>query len=163
MSKSRTPAPLDLTWEEVGFVCEGLSFAPRAVKNAIDGINEEYSLGPRGAWILMLIAAGPHYPLDITNVFQVGRSLITAELARLTSAALITARQNTADRRRTELALTPAGEAVCLRIRANLSRTIQARLAGYTRDQIMLFAQMLRDARTPCAGEDRPGRRADEG
>ncbi|HEY3231319.1 MAG TPA: helix-turn-helix domain-containing protein, partial [Roseiflexaceae bacterium] len=98
---------LQLSWHEIGFICEGMSLASRPIRIATKRISDEYSLGPRGAWMLLLIATGEVFPMDLTKIFQVGRSLITAELNRLSDANLITYRQSALDGRRTELAVTP--------------------------------------------------------
>jgi DNA-binding MarR family transcriptional regulator len=145
MAKSST-STAKLSWDEIGLLCEGMAFASRPLGVATLQVTAEYSLGPRGAWITVLISTGVTYPLEIANVFRVGRSLITAELTRLTEAGLITATDG-ADRRRTKLALTPAGEAVCKAVRKGLSKMVLTRLASYSRDEILLCTRMLRDLR----------------
>ncbi|TAL01202.1 MAG: hypothetical protein EPO08_11135 [Rhodospirillaceae bacterium] len=149
MKKAVKADQLKLSWEEVAFIAEGLSFSSRQLKFATQGITAEYSLGPRGAWILILITAGLVFPLDLTNVFRIGRSLITAEIIRLTEARLITYRKSTRDRRRVELALTPLGEKAVQRIRDELSKTVIQRLSNYTREEVLLCARMLRDFNFP--------------
>ena len=141
-----------LSWDEIGFICEGMAFASRALRPATTGINEEFSLGPRGAWILSLILNGTVYPLDIANVIGSGRSLISAELARLTEAGLIQSRKNPEDGRRTELLLTPLGEEASRRVRAGLSEIVMRQLGSYTREEMLLCARMLHDFRK-AAGE----------
>jgi DNA-binding MarR family transcriptional regulator len=140
---------LKLSWEELGFLCEGLSFSGRMLKAATRTITDEYGLAPRGAWILILITAGQVFPLDLTNVFRVGRSLITTELARLTDAALITYRKSTSDRRRVELALTSLGEKVVQRVKGELSKLVIQRFSAYTREEVLLCARMLHDFIVP--------------
>ena len=142
-----------LDWDVIGFLCEGLAFGGRPLGQATQAVTRQYDLGPRGAWILNLISNGIVYPLDLANVFRVGRSLITAELARLTEAGLITARPGATDRRRSELALTAAGEAAGTQIREDMSAIIPRNLAGYTPQEVLKFAQMLRDVR----GDDNQG------
>src|ERR1700722_10566077 len=90
MEKTGRANPPQLSWEDIGFICEGLAFASRLLWSAIGDVTEQYSLGPRGAWIVRLVGRSDMSPLDLTNVFRVGRSLITAELVRLTQAKLIT-------------------------------------------------------------------------
>ncbi len=136
-----------LSWTELGFVCQGLAFATRPLRQATVEVTREYDLGPRGAWILDLISNGVHYPKELAEVFAVGRSLITAELVRLESAGLITAQVGDRDRRRSQLALTPLGEQAGARIRDELSRSIRGNLARYSDDEVRQFAQMLRDVR----------------
>lgn len=155
MTAKRPAPPLD--WEETGRLLQGMSFASRPMHMVTREITEQYSLGPRGAWILVLIANGQVYPLDITNVFRIGRSLISAELARLTEAGLIAAVKNENDRRRTKLALTPLGEEVCNRVRDGLYDLAMTRLKGYSREEMLLCSRMLSD----WYGDD-PLRRKDD-
>jgi DNA-binding MarR family transcriptional regulator len=145
--KKRTER-LKLSWDEIGLLCEGLSLASRPMGVAIEGITEEFSLGPRGAWITVLIAAEQvFFPLDLAQVFQIGRSLITAELTRLTDAGLITYRQSAKDGRRAELKLTPLGDTVQRRVKQELSNLVIQRLSSYRREDILLCTRMLRDFR----------------
>lgn len=144
---TRKPTDETLSWDEIGFICEGMAFASRPLHSATADVTAEFSLGPRGAWILVLISNGTAYPLDITNVFRIGRSLISAELARLSEAGLTTAIKSPSDRRRTELALTPLGEAACRRVRDRLSDLVQQQLHSYSREEMLMCARMLRDFR----------------
>ncbi len=142
-------AQLKLSWEEIGFLCEGMSFASRPMELSVKDINEEYGLGPRGAWITILIASGQMYPLSLAEIFRVGRSLITAELTRLADAGLIEYAQSAEDGRRVELRLTSAGNAVQRRVRDQLSKLVLRRLQGYRREDVLLCAQILRDFWAP--------------
>ncbi len=137
--------PLD--WDDFGFLCQGLSFAPRALFVVTREITERYSLGPRGAWMLNLISAGIVYPHELSNVFHIGRSLISAELARLTEAGLIESRPGATDRRRSELALTKLGEKVHDEIRDGLANMLTKALSAYSPDEVRLAARILRDLR----------------
>jgi len=136
---------LEMTWEEIGYLAQGFAFSSRPLKEASRTVTDEFSLGPRGAWILILISNGQVYPLDLTNVFRVGRSIITAELIRLNAARLITYRQGSEDRRRVELALTSLGATTVQRVRDEMSRLIQRRLAHYSRDEVLTCARLLND------------------
>lgn len=148
--KNRASAPaLKLSWDEIGFICEGLALSSRPLRFATKRITDEYSLGPRGAWMVLLISTGEVFPLDLTKIFQVGRSLITSELNRLIDADLITYRQSVTDGRRAELALTSLGEKVCERIKADTAKLVLDRLKAYTREEVLLCAKLLRDFRLP--------------
>jgi DNA-binding MarR family transcriptional regulator len=138
----------ELDWDDIGFVCEGLAFAQRPLEEGKDKITREYNLGPRGAFILNLLANGLLYPLDLANALCCGRSLITAELGRLTDAGLVTSRPGATDRRRTELTLTPLGLQKAHEIRNETRRIIEVNLAGYTPEEIRKFAVMLRAVRS---------------
>lgn len=151
MKKSKQAKPLKLSWEEIGFISEGMSFASRPMRNATQSINDEFSLGPRGAWIVRIVSRGDVFPLDLTKLFHIGRSLITAELNRLTDAGLITYKKSEMDGRRVELALTPLGEQVSLRVKQELTKLITQRLSSYTREEVLLCARMLRDFRVAAS------------
>jgi DNA-binding MarR family transcriptional regulator len=150
MKKTGRANPPLLSWEDIGFICEGLAFASRLLWTAIKDVTDEYSLGPRGAWIVRLVGRSDMSPLDLTNVFKVGRSLITAELVRLTHAGLITYKKSTSDGRRVELALTSLGKTVERRIKESLTEMVTQRLSSYKREDILLCGRMLRDIRTPA-------------
>jgi DNA-binding MarR family transcriptional regulator len=146
MKKTGRADPQELSWEEIGFICEGLVLAPRPLRAATRSITAEYSLGPRGAWIVNLISIGAVvFPLDLTKFFQIGRSLITAELTRLSDAGLITYSKSANDGRRVELALTPLGQSVQRRVKTELVKLVTRRLESYTREQAILFGRMLHD------------------
>lgn len=134
----------ELGWTEIAAVAEGLAFGPRALRAATDKVTERYDLGPRGAWILNVISHGIAYPIELATVFRVGRSLITAELGRLTDAGLISASPGKDDRRRTELTLTALGREVSEEIRRDLMNEIRRRLAGYSAADARLIGRMLR-------------------
>jgi DNA-binding MarR family transcriptional regulator len=135
-----------LGWDEIAFLAEGLAFGPRALRAATDTVTERYDLGPRGAWIVNVISHGVAYPLELAHVFGVGRSLITAELARLIEAGLIDARPGKDDRRKTELTLTALGRKASHEIREELSQIIRRRLAGFDAAEVRLAAEILRAA-----------------
>jgi DNA-binding MarR family transcriptional regulator len=142
------PAGIDaLGWDELGPLLEGLAFAQRPLRAATRRVTRQYDLGPRGAFILSLISGGKIYPLELSDMLKAGRSLITAELARLTEAGLVTASPGRHDRRRSELALTPLGQQACQRVRDEMARIVRRNLAGYSAEDVMLFARMLRDVR----------------
>ena len=149
MKKRSRASALNLTWDEIGLLCEGMSLASRPMDLAVKHINDEYSLAPRGAWITALIAAGRIHPLDLADLFRVGRSLITAELTRLAEAGLIQFEEHAQDGRRTELKLTALGNKVMRRVRDELSKLMLQRLAAYTREEVLLCSRMLRDFRVP--------------
>jgi DNA-binding MarR family transcriptional regulator len=149
MKKSIRKKTLKLSWEEIGYISEGLVAASRPLRLATQSITDQYSLGPRGAWMVHVISRGGIYPLDLTHIFEIGRSLITAELNRLAEAKLISYTQSKSDGRRIELRLTALGERVNRRVKTALIQLVTQRLAGYTREQVQLCTQMLRDFREP--------------
>ena len=137
--------PEILGWDQISQLSEGLAFASRSLHGATCPVTAAYDLGPRGAWILNLIDNGRTFPRDLANSFRIGRSLITAELTRLTAAGLIDTRPGAKDRRKTELALTPLGQQACQQIRDEMSAILSRNLAAYSADDICLLTRMLRD------------------
>jgi DNA-binding MarR family transcriptional regulator len=133
--------------DELDQVIEGLAFAVRPIREATSQITREHALGPRGAFILRLIAGGVCYPLELATALKVGRSLITAELDKLREAGLVTSTQGEDDRRRSRLALTPEGKAAGKQVRVAMRKIVASNLADYSSEEMLLFAKMLRDAR----------------
>ena len=145
--RATTNQPAELGWDELGFICEGLSFGQRPIRAAARSITQRHNLGPRGAFILSLISNGVAYPLELAAIFKVGRSLITAELTKLAEAGLVVATPGEDDRRRSRQALTPAGDAACEEVRNAMAHIIRRNLAGYSPDELRLFSRMLHDVR----------------
>ena len=152
--KARRPAEtdrqdgdVDFGWDELSLVISGLALAQRPISAAARQVTRRFGLAPRGAFILNLISGGVTYPLELASALKVGRSLITAELGKLTEAGLITATPDRDDKRRSELALTPAGAAACEEVRGSMQRILTRNLRHYSREQILLFGAMLRDSR----------------
>jgi DNA-binding MarR family transcriptional regulator len=143
VGESGDDALAQLGSDELGQMVEGLTFAQRAVNGAATRTIKTYSLGPRGPWICTLIAGGVSYPLELAVALKCGRSLVTAELARLTEAGLITATPGKHDRRRSELALTSAGKKAADEVRSEMIRILRRNLAGYSVAELKLFARML--------------------
>jgi DNA-binding MarR family transcriptional regulator len=147
VSHVEPPAGAPLTWDDIGLLCHGLVFAQRPILAATKDVTERNSLGPRGAWLLNLISAGVNFPHELSEVMGIGRSLMSAELARLTDAGLIVSKPGATDKRRTELALTDKGEAEHKVIHAEIERILRAGLANYSPDEVRLVTRMLRDMR----------------
>jgi|GEM_PF-1154063 DNA-binding MarR family transcriptional regulator len=142
----RTPIAdaVEIGRDELAFLAEGLAYGPRALRSATKHVTERYDLGPRGAWIVNVISHGVTYPLELATTFGVGRSLITAELARLIEAGLIASRPSDRDRRKTELTLTPLGEAAAQEVRGEFVNIVNTRLAGFTPEELRLASEVLR-------------------
>ncbi len=136
-----------LTEDEIGYVIEGLAFSQRPIRAATKEVTEHHDLGPRGTFILALVAQGVTSPMELASVLRVGRSLITAELVRLTNAGLVTSTEGVKDRRRLQLSLTEAGQTAREKVRSAMGQIVTENLAAYTPDEIRLFAQMLHDTR----------------
>lgn len=136
-----------LTWDDFGLLTHGLVFASRPLMAATRSVTERNSLGPRGAWLINLIKAGVVFPHELSEVMGIGRSLMSAELARLSDAGLITSKPGASDKRRTELALTTKGEAEHEVIHSEIERILRQALEGYSPDEVRLLTHMLRDLR----------------
>jgi DNA-binding MarR family transcriptional regulator len=145
------PADVPLDWDDIGLLAYGLTFANRPVLMASAATTERYSLGPRGTWMLSLISGGVVFPHELAEVFKIGRSLVTAELVRLTEAGLIASRPGAQDRRRSELTLTAAGQTAVSEVRGEMARIISKALEGYSAEHVRLCARMLRDLRENSA------------
>lgn len=124
-------------------VLASLVFAQRPIDAAGKEVADSFDLGPRGPFILSLIDRGLCYPKDLATVLRIGPSLVTAEIARLTEAGLVATTAGT-DRRRTQLSLTPRGEAVNATARNRLVAIVEQNLSAYSAEDVSLFAGMLR-------------------
>lgn len=141
---AETPAgQTPLSEDEIGFIIEGLVYAGRPVMAAAEPLNRAHDLGPRGAFILSLVDRGVHAPMELAVALQIGRSLVTAELARLTEAGLIAALQEKRDQRRRRLTLTASGQEALAALRGSLWGIVTEGLADYSPAEIRLFGEML--------------------
>jgi DNA-binding MarR family transcriptional regulator len=135
---------LKLSAKETGLIAQGLTLGNRLLRQTTSGVTLDYNLGPRGAWIVRLIAGGRViHPLDVTNFFVISRSVISDELARLLEARLIVYRKSRRDGRRVELALTPLGEKVSRRVRKEIGHLINQRFSAYSHNEVARFGRML--------------------
>lgn len=142
--KRRKSAPL-LSREDIGYFSQALASSRGQFSHATKAMCAEFGLAPRGPWIIGLLGRQPRSPHELADFYGVGRSLITAELARLSEAGLIEQVKDAADGRRVTLSLTPDGWKVYQRLGEDLSSFLTQRLSGYTRDEIMLCARLLSD------------------
>jgi DNA-binding MarR family transcriptional regulator len=142
---STEPGASPLSWDEVGFLLQSIMAATRQWRNATQRIRDEFSLKPRGPWILGLIYSGNVvFPADLAKFFQCSPSLITGELDRVIDAGLVTTRKHEADGRQIELLLTPLGQEVSQSISATVLEMVQKPLSKYTREEVLLCARLLR-------------------
>jgi DNA-binding MarR family transcriptional regulator len=136
-----------LEWPELGDLLEGLAYASRPIFEGAREVTERYGLGPRGAFMLNLIEEGICFPDKLADKLKTLPSLITSDLVRLKDAGLVTASPSQHDRRRSQLALTEAGEQVCNTVRGNIARIVSDNLAPYSPEQQRLFSEMLQAVR----------------
>jgi DNA-binding MarR family transcriptional regulator len=138
---------------DIAPIIEGLVFAGRPIDEATKAVTSQYDLGPRGCYILSAINSGITFPLELASLLRIGRSLVTAELNRLSAASLIASAPGKDDRRRSELSLTATGRRASAEVSTRLNQIIRGNLAGYTAEQVRLFSRMLADV---SKGAERP-------
>lgn len=144
-SSSKDPVESDYTPEEAGFFFSALSAARQRFGHVTGTLSREFSIGPRGPWIVGLIGRSPISPHELAHFFNIGRSLVTAELTQLQEAGLIHYEKSAKDGRRVELSLTPRGHQMRTRLSEELITLLETRLVGYSKEQVLLTAQMLTD------------------
>lgn len=139
-----------IEWADIGHFAEAISSARKALFAPVQGIRERHGLGPRGIWIIGLIANGRvRFQSDITRLWRIGRSMVTDEVSALAKAGLVTAKPDDRDRRQIRLALTAKGAAVNDELGNAFASRINERLAGYGADDIALCIRLLRDLAGP--------------
>jgi DNA-binding MarR family transcriptional regulator len=134
-----------LVWGDIAFLVHGMAFASGPLHRATSGVTQRYDLGPRGTWVLNLVSNGINHPHELAEMLRIGRSLVSAELARLAEAGLIDARKGKGDRRRSELALTPIGEAALKEVRSELAQLVTESLGHYEPEELRLCGRILAD------------------
>lgn len=122
-----------------------VGMAARRMLALVEPINIRYSLGPRGASMLTLIERGAIHPAQLAEIYEVGRSLITAEISRLVAAGLVTREGFDQDKRRASLALTPLGKDISAKCFASYVKTLESSLGHYSQEERTLFLAMLQD------------------
>jgi DNA-binding MarR family transcriptional regulator len=134
-----------LAWRDIAFLVHGMAFASGPLHRATKGVTERHDLGPRGTWVLNLVSIGLNHPHELAEILRIGRSLVSAELARLVEAGLVVSRQGRSDRRRSELALTPLGEEALKEVRGELARLVTESLGHYSPEELRLCGRILSD------------------
>lgn len=138
--------------EYTAYLLHTIGVTARRMLTIMEPINQQYSLGPRGASMLTLIDHGSVHPADLAEIYEVGRSLITTEISRLSAAKLVERSESSDDRRRSTLALTPLGKQVSADAFKNMRQIINTSLARYSDQERNLLLSMLND----LAGESKP-------
>jgi DNA-binding MarR family transcriptional regulator len=135
-----------LSWSDVAPLVQALAYAVAPLSEASLPVRTRLDLGPRGTMILNQITSGRVQPSEIAKALNVGRSLISSDLARLEKIGLV-ARTTGKDRRSAELALTKKGLGVMFEVKANLERLIQERIGHYTKAELDFCTKVLTDLR----------------
>lgn len=129
----------------VGRFAEAIRLAQRELLSAAQGVRDDYELGPRGTWIIGLIATGRvKTQSDVVKRYDVGRSIIAEEMAQLTKSGLVRCEPSASDRRHLDLMLTPLGEQANRRMGEALVQRFEERLGGaYSGQDIDFCITML--------------------
>ncbi|MFA5495283.1 MAG: MarR family transcriptional regulator [Porticoccaceae bacterium] len=134
-----------VTPEYTAYLLHTVGVTARRMLAIVEPINQQYSLGPRGASMLTLIDRGAVHPAQLAEIYEVGRSLITAEINRLLSAKLVVRNESDGDRRRTTLSLTPLGKKVSADSFKTILKVVDTSLARYSDQERNLLLTMLID------------------
>ena len=151
MSASDTPSRENqppsaglVDWAEIGRFAEAISLARKELFAPVQDIRAHYQLGPRGIWIIGLIANGRvRVQSDIARLWHIGRSMVTEEISALNRAGLVTTRLDEADRRQVRIELTSRGHGVNHQLGQSFSELIEERLIGFNSDEINLCIRLL--------------------
>lgn len=131
--------------DEVGMFFGALASARDQFGHVTKRIAREFGIGPRGPWIVGLIGRQPASPHELAAFFNIGRSLITAELRQLQDAGLINYVKSERDGRKVELSLTPLGHELREQVASGLGRLFDERLGNYSKADVMFCARLLSD------------------
>jgi DNA-binding MarR family transcriptional regulator len=134
-----------LSRDDIGYFSQAVASSRGQFAHATKAMCEEFELAPRGPFIIGMLGRKALSPHELADFYGVGRSLITAELSKLSDAGLIEQVKDGSDGRRVTLSLTPAGWTVYNRLGEDMGAFLAKRLSGYTRDEIMLCARLLSD------------------
>lgn len=126
-------------------VLNTVGIAARRMLRLMDPVTVAHSLGPRGASMLTLISRGAVHPAQLAEIYEVGRSLITAEISRLIAAGLVVRDEFEHDKRRASLRLTVLGQQVGDQCFDAYTQAVQSSLGHYGQKQRALFLKMLED------------------
>ena len=152
--QARYPAEgrsLEVAWSDIGRFAEAIMLAQRELLAVAKGIRDEFGLGPRGTWILGLIATGRiKTQADVVRRYKMGRSMIAEEMALLTKAGLVVCTPHELDRRQIALSLTELGKRANVRLGDAMAARMAERLEKYTLADLLFCTGLLEDlARAP--------------
>lgn len=133
-----------LAWTEIGQFAEALTFARRALFTPIDEINADYTLGPRGIWVIGLIASGRiRTQADLARHFGIPKSMVTEQVALLVSQDLVATAQSPDDKRQKTLSLTSRGRALNDRLGAAFEAKLDQLLGRYSAEDVRFCTELL--------------------
>lgn len=120
--------------------------ARRELLAAARDIRDEFALGPRGTWILGLVATGRvTTQADVVKRYKVARSIIAEEVALLAKAGLVACEPHREDRRQIALRVTKSGIVANARMGNAMAARMAERLNRYTRADLMFCTGLLED------------------
>jgi DNA-binding MarR family transcriptional regulator len=143
---------LDIPWSDIGRFAEAIMLAQRELLAAARDIRDEFELGPRGTWILGLLATGRvTTQADVVRRYKVARSIIAEEVSLLAKADLVACIPHDEDRRQISLRITKLGIAANGRMGEAMAARMAERLNRYTRADLMFCTGLLEDLSKPPA------------
>lgn len=128
---------------EVTRFCQAIGLAPRAMGRGAEEFVKRYDLGRRGVWIMGLISVGIDSPSGLSDALCIRRSLLSAELARLAKAGLVSSEKDSSDGRRLRIELTREGKAANSRLQKSLNKFVNENLAGFSKEDVLLCSRVL--------------------
>ncbi|MEO6092066.1 MAG: winged helix DNA-binding protein [Novosphingobium sp.] len=143
-SKAADKGGLSLSWAEIGRFAEAIHNAREELLTPAQEISERFSLGPRGIWIIGLVATGRiRTPSDVAKLYRIGRSMVTEQIGLLIQQGLIVSEQSKDDRRKKDISLTELGWSVNRQLGDAFTAKLQQRLGGYTAKEINFCIDLL--------------------
>jgi DNA-binding MarR family transcriptional regulator len=138
--------PPELTWEQVGRFAEAVTFAQRELLSPAKDITEKFALGPRGIWLIALVASGRvKTPGEFARMHRIGKSLVSDQIALLTENGILAVEQSEADLRQKHLSLTEYGYEINRQLGDAFTAKLRDRLKHYTEAEIEFATRMLYD------------------
>jgi DNA-binding MarR family transcriptional regulator len=138
--------PLNLTWDQVGRFAEAVTFAQRELLSPAKDMTEKFALGPRGIWLIALVASGRvKTPGEFARIHRIGKSLVSDQIALLTENGILAVEQSETDLRQKNLSLTEYGYEINRQLGDAFTAKLRDRLKHYTEAEIEFTIRMLYD------------------
>jgi DNA-binding MarR family transcriptional regulator len=145
-TKSGDKAGLALSWAEIGRLAEALTVAREELLTPALEINQRFSLGPRGIWIIGLVATGRiRTQSDVARLYRIGRSMVTEQIGLLVRQGLVVSEQSKEDQRKKAISLTELGWSVNQQLGDAFTARLQERIGHYSADEVNLCIDLLYD------------------
>lgn len=142
---------LALGWTDVGRFAEAITFARKALMSPAKELIDKYPLGPRGIWLIGLIASGRvKTQSDFGKLYGIGKSMVTEQIALLVEQGLIVSTQSDTDRRQKVLSLTKSGQSLNNQLGEAFTAKIQERIGHYSNEDLNFCIKLLNDLAGPA-------------